>query len=99
MRKLEILKPEEGKIHYDKKKDTLYVSFNDTEKEKWIHLTIANLEEKSEYFSEDDTLCVKITDKRCLESEYFGDGFVVDFDENGNPVGLEIFGWKKFFAK
>ena len=95
--RLEQFEPEKGKICYDKKNDVLHVSFYDTEKEKWVSLTVENLKERSEYFPEDDTLWVDIVDRNSCESECFSDGFVVDFDENGEPVGLEIFGWKKFF--
>jgi uncharacterized protein YuzE len=94
---LEQFEPEKGEICYDKRKDVLYVSFYDTEKGKWVSLTIEDLKSKSKYFPEDDTLWVDIVDKSSCESEYFSGGFVVDFDESGEPVGLEIFGWKKFF--
>jgi len=97
MEEIDILKPEEGKLKYDKGSNTLYVSFYDTEKGKWISLTIEKLKEKSKYFPEDDILWVTISDKGRCEGEYFSGGFIVDFDEDGEPAGLEIFGWKKFF--
>ena len=91
----EQFKPEKGEIRYDKEKDVLHVSFYDAEKGKWVSLAIENLKSKSKYFPEDDTLCVDIVDKSSCESEEFSGGFIVDFDENGEPVSLEIFGWKK----
>ena len=90
---------EKGKLRYDKGKDTLYVGFNDTEKGKWVELVVENLKAKSKYFPEDDTLIVDVVDRPSVESEMF-DGnpadFIVDFDEEGEPVGLEILGWKRF---
>ena len=93
----EHFKLEEGKIRYDKEKDVLYVSFYDAEKGEWVSLTMENLRSKSKYFPEDDTLYVDIVDKSSCESEEFSGGFIVDIDENGEPVGLEIFDWKKSF--
>ncbi|WP_457568887.1 DUF2283 domain-containing protein [Desulfurobacterium sp.] len=98
MKLLKPIEPEKGEIRYDKENDVLYISFNDIEKGKWISLVIENLKEKSTYFIEDDILWIKIVDERSYESEYFSDDFVVDFDENGDPVGVEIFGWKRFHA-
>jgi len=89
---------EKGELHYDKEDDVLYVSFNDTEKGKWVELKVENLQSKSTYFQEDDTLWVKIADRPSCESEQFSGeraDFIVDFDEEGEPVSLEILGWKR----
>jgi len=97
MENSEQFEPEKGEIRYDKKNDVLHVSFYDAGKENWVSLTVENLKKKSKYFPEDDILWVDIVDRSSCESEYFSGGFVVDFDEDGEPVGLEIFGWKEFF--
>ena len=89
---------EKGKLRYDKEKDILYVRFNNIEKGKWVELVVENLKAKSKYFPEDDTLIVDVVDRPSVESEMF-DGhqvnFIVDFDEEGEPVSLEILGWKR----
>ncbi|MEO2069630.1 MAG: DUF2283 domain-containing protein [Desulfurobacteriaceae bacterium] len=85
-------------LKYNPETDTLYVSFYDEEKKKQVSLIISEVSKKSEYFPEDDILWVDISEKKSFESEHIFDGnFVVDFDKNGDPVGLEIFGWKRFY--
>ncbi len=89
---------EKGELRYDRENDILYVGFNDTEKGKWVELVIENLKAKSKYFPEDDALIVDVVDRPSIESEMFAGtlaDFIVDFDEKGDPVGLEILGWKR----
>jgi len=45
---------------------------------------------KIQYFPEDDVMYIDLSDKPSVESEEIVPGIVVDFDEEGNPVGIEI---------
>ncbi|WP_022853474.1 DUF2283 domain-containing protein [Thermodesulfatator atlanticus] len=45
---------------------------------------------KIQYFPEDDILYIDLAEKNSVESEEVASGIVVDFDENGFPVGIEI---------
>jgi uncharacterized protein YuzE len=85
-------------LKYEPDTDTLYVSFYDEEKSKQVNLVIPKVSEKAKYFPEEDILWVDITEEKSFESEHILDGdFVVDFNKKGDPVGLEIFGWERFF--
>ncbi|AEH45615.1 Protein of unknown function DUF2283 [Thermodesulfatator indicus DSM 15286] len=42
------------------------------------------------YYSEDDIIYIDLQDKPSMESEEVSPGIVIDFDENGVPVGIEI---------
>jgi len=45
---------------------------------------------KIAYYPEDDVIYIDLQDKPSTESEEVAPGIVVDFDENGSPVGIEI---------
>lgn len=45
---------------------------------------------KIRYFPNTDTLSIRLNNKPSLESEEIADDVVVDFDANGNVVGIEI---------
>jgi len=45
---------------------------------------------KIQYFPEDDVIYIELSDKGSAESEEVLSGIVIDFDENGVPVGIEI---------
>ncbi|WP_457569178.1 DUF2283 domain-containing protein [Desulfurobacterium sp.] len=48
------------------------------------------------YSPEVDILVIKLSDKPVYESEHLAEqGIVIDYDENNEVVGLEIFGWSK----
>ena len=48
------------------------------------------------YSPEVDILVIKLSDKPVYESEHLAEeGVVVDYDENDEIVGLEIFDWSK----
>jgi uncharacterized protein YuzE len=48
------------------------------------------------YSSDVDILVIELTDKYPVESEHLEDeGIVIDYDENGEVVGIEIFDWSK----
>ncbi len=42
------------------------------------------------YYPEDDVIYIDLQDKPSVESEEVSPGIVVDFDEEGIPVGIEI---------
>lgn len=45
---------------------------------------------KIQYFPETDTLSIRLNSNPCIESEEIAPDVVVDFDEAGGVVGLEI---------
>jgi uncharacterized protein YuzE len=45
---------------------------------------------KFSYFPETDTFYIEIKEKPSVESEEIADGVVIDYDENGEIVGVEI---------
>lgn len=45
---------------------------------------------KIQYFLETDTLSIRLNDKPSIESEEIAPDVVIDFDEAGGVVGLEI---------
>jgi uncharacterized protein YuzE len=45
---------------------------------------------KIRYFPNTDTLSIRLNNKPSLELEEIADDVVVDFDANGNVVGIEI---------
>jgi uncharacterized protein YuzE len=45
---------------------------------------------KIQYFSETDTLSIRLNDRPSIESEEISPDVVIDFDEAGGVVGLEI---------
>ena len=45
---------------------------------------------KIRYFPNTDALSIRLNNKPSLESEEIADDVVVDFDANGNVVGIEI---------
>ncbi|MBK3333403.1 DUF2283 domain-containing protein [Persephonella atlantica] len=48
------------------------------------------------YDKENDILTIKLSDKKPIESEHLIEqGIVVDYDENDNIIGLEIFDWSE----
>lgn len=49
-----------------------------------------------QYHSETDMLYVKLVDSPSVESEEVAPGIVIDFDENGRAIGIEIEDAAKF---
>jgi uncharacterized protein YuzE len=48
------------------------------------------------YSPDVDILVIELSDRTPVESEYLeNEGIVVDYDENDEIVGLEIFEWSK----
>ena len=48
------------------------------------------------YSPDVDILVIELSDKAPVESEYLEEhGIIVDYDENDEIVGLEIFDWSK----
>jgi len=48
------------------------------------------------YSPEVDILVIKLSNKPVYESEHLAEqGIVIDYDENDEIVGLEIFGWSE----
>jgi uncharacterized protein YuzE len=45
---------------------------------------------KIQYFPETDTLSIRLNDRPSIESEEISPDVVIDFDEAGGVVGLEI---------
>ncbi len=46
------------------------------------------------YDKDTDILTIKLSDKKPVESEHLiNEGIIIDYDEKGNIVGLEIFDW------
>jgi uncharacterized protein YuzE len=45
---------------------------------------------KIQYFPETDTLSIRLNDKPSIESQEIAADVVIDFDESGGVVGLEI---------
>ncbi|GAB6072042.1 DUF2283 domain-containing protein [Venenivibrio stagnispumantis] len=49
---------------------------------------------KFKYYPETDTLYIETKDVQSVESEEILEGIVLDYDEDGNIVGIEIEGIK-----
>ena len=48
------------------------------------------------YSPDVDILVIELSDRKPVESEHLEDeGIIVDYDENDEIVGLEIFDWSK----
>ncbi len=48
------------------------------------------------YSPDVDILVIELSDKNPVDSEYLeNEGIVIDYDENDEVVGLEIFNWSK----
>jgi len=48
------------------------------------------------YDKDTDILTIKLSDKKPVESEHLVEqGIVIDYDENNNIIGLEIFDWSE----
>lgn len=45
---------------------------------------------KIEYFPETDSLYIDLADRPGADTREIGEGIVVDFDENGRAVGIDI---------
>ena len=45
---------------------------------------------KIQFFPDDDVLYIDLSDRTSTESEEVIPGIVIDYDEDGNPVGIEI---------
>ncbi|MDQ7056431.1 MAG: DUF2283 domain-containing protein [Persephonella sp.] len=53
--------------------------------------SMVNSKMQIKYDKEDDILTIKLSDKKPVESEHLIEQeIVVDYDENGNIIGLEI---------
>ncbi|MEM3574598.1 MAG: DUF2283 domain-containing protein [Candidatus Bathyarchaeia archaeon] len=47
------------------------------------------------YDHESDTLYVRVREGRVAESDEVDDGIIVDYDEGGNIVGIEVLGFSE----
>lgn len=45
---------------------------------------------KIEYFPDTDSLYIDLSEKTSVDSEEVAEGVVIDYDENGNIVGIDI---------
>jgi len=45
---------------------------------------------KIEYFPDTDSLYIDLAERPSADSREIGDGIVLDLDEQGHPVGLDI---------
>jgi uncharacterized protein YuzE len=45
---------------------------------------------KLHYYPETDSLSIELSDKPSVDSQEIADGLVVDFDADGNVVGIDI---------
>lgn len=45
---------------------------------------------KFNYYPETDSLYIELSDNKSADSKEISDGVVIDFDENGNIVGIDI---------
>ena len=45
---------------------------------------------KLHYYPDTDSLYIDLSSKQSIESNEIADGIVVDFDEDGNVVGIDI---------
>ena len=45
---------------------------------------------KFEYFQDTDSLYIDLSEKPSVDSDEVAPGIVLDFDENGNIVGIDI---------
>jgi len=45
---------------------------------------------KIEYYPETDSLYIDLSEKTSVDSEEIAEGVVLDFDEDGNIVGIDI---------
>ncbi len=45
---------------------------------------------KLDYFPDTDTLYINLSDELVQDSEAYSDSLMVDFDEQGKPVGITI---------
>jgi uncharacterized protein YuzE len=45
---------------------------------------------KLQYFSDTDSLYINLSSKESVESEEVAEGIVIDYDDDGNIVGIDI---------
>jgi uncharacterized protein YuzE len=45
---------------------------------------------KINYYSDTDSLYIHLSDKPSIDSQEISEGVVLDYDENGNLVGIDI---------
>jgi len=45
---------------------------------------------KINYYSDTDSLYIHLSDKPSIDSQEISEGVVIDYDENGNLVGIDI---------
>jgi uncharacterized protein YuzE len=45
---------------------------------------------KLSYYSETDSLCIDLSERVSVESREISTGIVLDYDEDGNLVGIDI---------
>jgi uncharacterized protein YuzE len=45
---------------------------------------------KFNYYQETDSLYIDLSEKKSVESVEVSEGIVIDYDENGNIVGIDI---------
>jgi uncharacterized protein YuzE len=45
---------------------------------------------KLNYYPETDSLYIDLSEKKSVESEEISEGVVIDYDENGDIVGIDI---------
>ena len=45
---------------------------------------------KLSYYPDTDTLYISLSEKVSVDSDEIAEDFVIDYDENGRPIGIEI---------
>ena len=53
---------------------------------------------KINYDPKADALYIKLSDKKIKESDESGKGLIIDYDENGEPVGIELLQASRLFG-
>ena len=55
-----------------------------------MHFLTGVLKMKIEYFSDTDSLYIDLSEKTSAESKEVAEGVVIDYEEDGNIVGIDI---------
>ncbi|MHA1225533.1 MAG: DUF2283 domain-containing protein [Candidatus Hodarchaeales archaeon] len=53
---------------------------------------------KINYDPKADALYIKLSDKKIKETDESGKGLIIDYDENGDPVGIELLKASRLFG-
>ncbi|MHA1974234.1 MAG: DUF2283 domain-containing protein [Candidatus Hodarchaeales archaeon] len=53
---------------------------------------------KINYDPKADALYIKLSDNKIKETEESGKGLIIDYDDNGDPVGIELLNASRLFG-